>query len=132
MANGTDEPHSSFSEVSVAAPETQPRPQPDFSVLRDEAQDALEQEKYGRARTHVAGLGHVSAKDVFRNYRRSWLTPFFGSNEPEPTFQREGTPHPCQILSREVHKCLEAHNNSFALCQTSVATFQQCLREFSM
>ncbi|KPA84857.1 hypothetical protein ABB37_01325 [Leptomonas pyrrhocoris] len=103
-----------------------------FHSLHDDAHDAFEQDKYHRARTHIGGLGHVSAKDVFKNYKRSWLTPFFGSNEPEPIFEEEKNLHPCQIFSRDVHLCLEVNNNSFALCQTRVAAFQHCLKEFSM
>ncbi|AYU81822.1 hypothetical protein, conserved [Leishmania donovani] len=132
MANDTEQAQSPSAELAAAAPEQQPRHALEFYPLRDESRNAMDQEKYGRARTHIAGLGHVSAKDVFKDYRRSWLTPFFGSNEPEPTFQQEGTQHPCQIFSREVHRCLEDHHNSFAFCQTRVAAFQQCLREFSM
>ncbi|XQJ29792.1 hypothetical protein NXY56_005852 [Leishmania guyanensis] len=132
MADETEQAQSPSAELAAATPEEQPRQHLEFPPLRDESRNPLDQEKYDRARTHIAGLGHVSSKDVFKDYRRSWLTPFFGSNEPEPTFQEEGTLHPCQIFSRQVHTCLEKNNNNFAFCQTRVAVFQQCLREFSL
>ncbi|KAG5495573.1 hypothetical protein GH5_03236 [Leishmania sp. Ghana 2012 LV757] len=132
MANDTEEASSSAAEVAAAAPTKSPYQQLAYSPLRDESPNAFDEDKYGRARTHIAGLGHVSAKDVFKHYRRSYLTPFFGSNEAEPDAQPKGAPHPCQRFSREVHTCLEANHNSFAFCQTRVAAFKQCLREFSM
>ncbi|CBZ29654.1 conserved hypothetical protein [Leishmania mexicana MHOM/GT/2001/U1103] len=132
MANDTEQAQSPPAELAAAAQEKPPRQPLEFYPLRGESHNADDQEKYGRARTHIAGLGHVSAKDVFKHYRRSWLTPFFGSNEPEPTFRQERAQHPCQIFSREVHRCLEEHSNSFGFCQTRVAAFQQCLREFSV
>lgn len=130
MTNESEQPTEvSTTAAAAAAPAKQSQ---EFHSLRSESHNAFEVEKYGRARGHIGGLGHVSARDVFKNYRRSWLTPFFGANEPEPIFKEEETLHPCQIFSREVHLCLEGHQNSFAMCQTRVAAFQQCLREFSM
>ncbi|KAL7699812.1 hypothetical protein N2W54_002770 [Lotmaria passim] len=118
------------------ADDTPTKPQestkPAFHSLHDEIHNAFEEDKYHRARNHIGGLGHVSANDVFKNYKRSWLTPFFGSNEPEPIFEEAKHLHPCQIFSRDVHLCLEMNNNSFPLCQSRVAAFQHCLREFSM
>ncbi|KAG5471084.1 hypothetical protein CUR178_02392 [Leishmania enriettii] len=131
MANDTEEAPSSAAEAAATAPTKSPYQQLEYPPLRDESPNVYE-DKYDRARTHIAGLGHVSAKDVFKYYRRSYLTPFFGSNEPESDAQPKGAPHPCQRFSREVHACLEANHNSFAFCQTRVAAFKQCLREFSM
>ncbi|GET91601.1 hypothetical protein, conserved [Leishmania tarentolae] len=132
MANDTEPAQSPSAGLAAAAEESQPLQSLESHSLHGELHNAVDQEKYGRARTHIAGLGHIYAKDVFKQYRRTWLTPFFGSNEPEPTFRLEGAQHPCQMFSREVHRCLEEHSNAFAFCQTRVAAFQQCLREFSM
>ncbi|KAK7201967.1 hypothetical protein NESM_000264700 [Novymonas esmeraldas] len=132
MTNDSHQSQSPPAEAAAGAPETLSRQQFTTRATQNDAHTALEQEKYGRARNHVAGLGHIIAKDVFKDYRRSWLTPFFGSNEPELSFKAVEVGHPCQIFSREVHKCLDANRNSFAFCQTRVSAFQQCLREFSV
>jgi hypothetical protein len=132
MAGDTStQPQESAHEASTM-PSKNDAAKPAFHFLRDETHNAFEVEKYHRARNHIGGLGHVSASDVFKNYKRSWLTPFFGSNEPEPIFEEEKTLHPCQIFSRDVHMCLDMNNNNFGLCQARVAAFQYCLREFSM
>ncbi|KAG5470665.1 hypothetical protein LSCM1_01911 [Leishmania martiniquensis] len=132
MVNDTKKALPPSAEVNAATLAGYSQQQLELPPLRDASYNASDEEKYGRARTHIAGLGHVSAKDVFKQYRRSYLTPFFGANEPEPSVQAEGAPHPCQHFSREVHTCLEANHNSFAFCQTCVAAFQKCLREFSV
>lgn len=127
MTNGPSNP--STAESTSAAPEKAVW----HSMHEEEPQTSFDDvDKYHRARMHVSSLGHVSAKDAFRSYRPSWLTPFFGSNTPETVPRESAQLHPCKLFSREVRNCLEASKNSYALCQTRVAAFQQCLKEFSL
>lgn len=91
-----------------------------------------EEGKHDHARMHIGSLHDVKGtSEHFKHLRPSALQPFFGSNEPEPipAMQAERKEHPCAGYSRQVHRCLDSHNNDFTLCQTSVAAFNQCLNE---
>ncbi|EAN93827.1 hypothetical protein C3747_135g103c [Trypanosoma cruzi] len=87
--------------------------------------------KHVRARTHSTDIGDSKRTVAFGEYRRSWLTPFFGSNDSEPQFSWNAV-HPCKLFSRHVHECLEQHENNVDFCQTRVALLQSCLNEFNM
>ncbi|ORC87332.1 uncharacterized protein TM35_000221310 [Trypanosoma theileri] len=88
-------------------------------------------ERHFRARTHQTNIGDAKKGVAFKEFRRSWLTPFFGANEPEPLLS-SGAPHPCKYFSRQVHECLELNNNNVDFCQTKLALFQSCLVEFDL
>ncbi|KPI90093.1 hypothetical protein ABL78_0738 [Leptomonas seymouri] len=124
------EPQESAYEADALPDEVEPA-KAILHPLPDDALNDSSSDKYQRARNHISGIEHASANNAFKSYKRSWLTPFFGSNEAEPFFEEKKL-NPCQAFSRDVHQCLEANNNSFALCQTRVAAFQHCLREFAM
>ncbi|KAG8344535.1 hypothetical protein TRVL_04641 [Trypanosoma vivax] len=64
----------------------------------------------------------------FRTERRSWLTPFFGSNIPEPPVTYSSA-HPCSAYSQKVHECLDRHGNNVDFCQSKLFLLQSCLRE---
>ncbi|KAH9578747.1 hypothetical protein LSM04_003991 [Trypanosoma melophagium] len=88
-------------------------------------------ERHFRARTHATNIGDSKKGVAFKEFKRSWLTPFFGANEPEPLLSK-GALHPCKQFSRQVHECLELHDNNVDFCQTKLALFQSCLIEFNM
>lgn len=91
----------------------------------------FDRDKHDRARTHLTNLDDINATDVFRQYKRSWLTPFFGANETEP-YLLHTTVHPCRIFSNEVHRCLHSRGNDYGHCQPQVAAFQKCLVDFKL
>eukprot|EP00796_Vickermania_ingenoplastis_P001550 gene1550-935_t len=88
--------------------------------------------RHERARMHLGTLdeGHDKSKH-FSHLKRSPLTPFFGSNVPEPvsSLAPKRGDHPCTAYSKQVHRCLDRTNNDFALCQSSVFAFNKCLNE---
>ncbi|RNF25866.1 uncharacterized protein Tco025E_01871 [Trypanosoma conorhini] len=88
-------------------------------------------ERHTRAHTHVSDIGDSKKTVAFKEFRRSWLTPFFGANEPEPELSW-GSAHPCKVFSRHVHECLEQHDNNVDFCQTKLALLQSCLDEFNI
>lgn len=98
----------------------------------EDVKTAFDADRYHRGRMHFTSLGDVKASDAFQSYKRNWLASFFGSNEPEPFISVGPKVHPCKLFSHEVHRCLEKNDNNFFFCQTRVANFQQCLREFNM
>lgn len=88
--------------------------------------------RHDRARMHFGSLNDVEGTSHhFKHLQPSVLRPFFGANVPEPTLatQPQGNEHPCAGYSRQVHRCLDHHNNDFTFCQSSVSAFNQCLNE---
>ncbi|CCW60387.1 unnamed protein product [Phytomonas sp. EM1] len=88
--------------------------------------------KHARVSTHATSIGHARGPDVFLQYRRSFLTSFFGSNEPERYLDGQQKVHPCKIFSKEVHKCLNGNGNNYFMCQSRVAALQKCMNEFKI
>lgn len=105
---------------------------PHIRVKSEDTKTAFDGDRYGRARTHFNTLGDVKGSDAFKGYERNWLASFFGANAPEPFMSPGPRVHPCKLFSNEVHRCLERNSNDFLLCQTRVANFQQCLKEFGL
>ncbi|EAN80523.1 uncharacterized protein TEOVI_000176900 [Trypanosoma equiperdum] len=68
---------------------------------------------------------------TFKELRPSWLTPFFGANEPEP-YKPPERGHPCKAFSRQVHECLDRNGNNVDFCQSKLALLQSCLKELGL
>ncbi|KEG10962.1 hypothetical protein DQ04_03111070 [Trypanosoma grayi] len=92
---------------------------------------AAHAERHARARTHMTDIGDSKRTVAFKEYKRSWLTPFFGANEPEAQLA-SSTAHPCRLFSQQVHECLERHGNNVDFCQSKLALFESCLNEFKL
>ncbi|CCW67729.1 unnamed protein product [Phytomonas sp. Hart1] len=86
--------------------------------------------EHARVSTHATSIGYSRGSDAFLKYRRTFLSSFFGSNEPEPYFDVQKEVHPCKIFSKEVHQCLNTNANNYLFCQSRVAAFQRCMDEY--
>lgn len=58
----------------------------------------------------------------------SWLAPFFGSNVAPPRREKHGQ-HLCAAQSREVHECLDRHQNAVNRCFEFTSKLELCLRD---
>lgn len=59
------------------------------------------------------------------------FSQFFGSNALNPV-QKAEVIHPCVIVSRSFHQCLDEHNNIYDFCRPKLNMFEACLREYRM
>ncbi len=60
----------------------------------------------------------------------SWLSMFFGTRSLQKN--PKGALHPCKIVNRELHQCLDKNEDRYDFCRSKTNMFEACLREYGL
>ena len=102
----------------------------DVAALADEERHEYKFDKVVKKSTtsHDIHYGSYASRHLPQQ-NKSWLALFFGSRT---IGKQEETLHPCKIVARDFHSCMDRNEDDYDFCRSKANLFEGCLREYKI